>query len=199
MATRELDQVQDREAEGGMPLLFQGEGPGHDEVGGVRVQGQAGLARLKFLGPHRVVGVEQAAERRRKAGNAGDMGVAVAGQHRRAVSVGSVPVGPEALIVVGPDQGPGVGQKDPPLQLQGDAAAGGLGHLRSEDVVHPVKPVGRVHGQPGPERLRLTIPQAGQVTEPLVLKEGQQRGKAGLVGMGVGYQGQPFHSLSISH
>ncbi len=163
------------------------------------VQGQAGLARLKFLGPHRVVGVEQAAERRRKAGDAGYVGVAVARHYRRAVTVGPVPVGPDALIVVGPDQGPGVGQEDPPLQFQGDAAAGGLGQLRPEDVVHPIKPVAGVHRQPGPEGLRRTIPQAGQVVQPLVLKESQQRGKAGLVGMGVRYQRQPFHNLSVSH
>ena len=32
-----------------MPLLLQGEGPGDDEIDGVRVQGQAGLARLTAL------------------------------------------------------------------------------------------------------------------------------------------------------
>ncbi len=100
---------------------------------------------------------------------------------------------------MGPDQGPGVGQKDPPLQLQGNAAVGGLGHLGPEDVVDPIEPVAGVHRQPGPEGLRGTIPQAGQVTEPLVLEERQQRGQAGVVGMSVGYQRQPFHSLSISH
>ena len=97
-------------------------------------------------------------------------------------------------FVNGPDQGPGVGQEDPGVQLQGHPAGGGLGQLRPEDVVDPVEAVARVHFQPGPEGLGLAVPQAGQVAQALTPEKAQQRGQAGPVGMGVGHEGQPVHN-----
>jgi hypothetical protein len=49
----------------------------------------------------------------------------------------------------------------------------------------------RVHLQPGPERLGLAVPQAGQVAQPLALKKGEQGRQADLVRVGICYQGQP--------
>jgi hypothetical protein len=182
-----------------MSLLLHGEGPGHDEIDGVGGQAHTGLARLKFLGPHRVVDVEQAAEGRRKAGDAGDVRMAVTEQQGRAVCPGPLLVAADPVFEVSPEKGAGVGQVDLIEQIQGDAAPGGLGHFRPIHVEDPVQPVPLIHPEPGPERLRRAVPQAGQVTQALVLKESEQRREAGLVGMSVSHQGQPFHDLSGSH
>src|SRR5208337_5250111 len=96
-----------------MTPLLQGEGPGDYEVNGVRLQAQAGLARLELPGPDGVIDVKQAAEGRGKAGDARHVGMPMAGQQGRAAGVNPAAVSPDALIVMGPDQSPGMGQKDP--------------------------------------------------------------------------------------
>lgn len=105
-----------------------------------------------------------------------------------------MPIGPDAFVVMGPDQGPGMGQENSCLQLQGHAAGRGLGQLRAEDVVDPVEPVLGAQLQPGPERLRRAISQAGQVGQALAPEKIKQGWKAGLITVGVGYQSQPFHA-----
>ena len=60
-----------------------------------------------------------------------------------------------------------MGQKDPGLQFQDQPAGGGFRQLGAKDVIDPIKAVAWVQGQPIPERLRLAVPQAGQVAQAL--------------------------------